>query len=222
MLTKAQSVFDATTASDGDAVAAYLFASNRLTSAAVGGNESLRTIAAMFDGAGTALTSTLVSGKQCLDVNVATFTATDLHVDGTVADGVTDADNPVKIGMQAYATLAASTAGKRVNASSDLYRRLYVNSGPNIAGKTATATVGITAASLGTPAAGRRVVNVQNNGTKTVFIGFDNTVTADTAATGGLQIPGHGATMEVPAGDNITLWAISAVAGQKVNVTELS
>lgn len=222
-LTKAQLVFDATTPANGDAVAAYLFASARLTSAAVAGNESLRTIAAIQDGAGTALTSTLLSGKQSLDVNVAGFSATDLHVDGTVADAVADADNPVKIGYHAYATLAAATAGNRVNAASDLFRRGYVNTSPNIGGLRTVATVGVAAVKVvTTPLAGREQLTLQNNGGKNMWIGFDNTVTADggTTATGGMLLPAHGGTWSVPMGDNIDVWAISDTALQKLMVLE--
>lgn len=176
----------------------------------------------LFDGAGTALTSTLNSGKQSLDVNVTGLSAATQHVDGTVADAVADADNPVKIGAKAYSTLAAATAGNRVNLASDLYRRLYVNASPNVAAKVATVTVGITAASIGTAQPGRRNVTLQNNGNVPIYIGFDATVTADTAATGGVQIPGHGGTLDMLAGDNIPIFAISGTAAQKLCVYELA
>lgn len=222
-LTKAQLVFDSTTAANGDAVAAYLFATNRLTSTAVNGNESLHTIAALQDGAGTALTSTLVGAKQSLDVNVASFTATDLHVDGTVADGVADANNPVKIGSRAFsgALSAIGAAGERADGLSDMYRRIMVTVAPQVSVKVQTATVGITAAKLlAAENAGRTWISLQNNGSQPIYIGADNTVTADTAATGGLQVPAHGGTLEMPLGDALSLWAISGTAGQKVAVLE--
>lgn len=222
-LGKAQTFFDSTIVTNGDTIAAYLFATNRLTSATVNSNESLRTIAALQDGAGTAITSTLISAKQSLDVNVAGFSASSLHVDGTVADGATDADNPVKIGYQALSTLTATTTGKRVNGVSDLYRRVYTNNTPNIGQLTQTVTVGVAAAILvpTAPLAGRRKITIQNNSAKLIYIG-GATVTADTAATGGVQVAAHGGTYELEVGDNIVLYGIGAGAGLSVAVQEVA
>lgn len=54
--------------------------------------------------------------------------------------------------------------------------------------KTTVVSVGTTATALpATPVVGRKYIRVQNIGTATVYIGA-STVTADTAATGGIQI----------------------------------
>lgn len=224
-LTKAQLVFDSTTPANGDAVASYLFASNRLTSAAVAGNESLRTIAALQDGAGTALTSTLTGGKQALDINIAGFSASSgFDVQGNVADGSSDTGtNPVKIGSRLFSgALGAGSAGNRADTLADLYRRMYVTSAPQVGNKLTSTTVGTAAVKIvATPMAGVQTVRLMNNGSQPIYIGVDNTVTADNTATGGLLLPAHGGFMELGSGDAIVWWAISGTAGQRLLVVEV-
>lgn len=74
MLSKDKLIYDGTTPADGDSVAAFLHATNKLASAAVNSNESLYTIAALNDGTGTAITSTAgtgaYTGKQGIDVSL--------------------------------------------------------------------------------------------------------------------------------------------------------
>jgi len=221
MLSK-QSYADLTTPTNGDTIVSYVFGTNRVASAAVAGNESLYTISALSEGAGTALTSTLVSGKQSLDVNVTAFDGTAvLNIDGNVADDAVDSGDPVKVGTratQAFPTAVAS--GDRADMLSDVQRRLRVTNAPNIAAKVSRAAVGLTAAALVTPQAGRQKFVFQNRGNKKVWIGFDASVTADDAATGGIVIDAHNGTWAGELGDNVSLFGISDTAGQFLFVYE--
>lgn len=233
-LSKDKLILDTTAMADSDNVGAYLRDSN-----------------------GALITSTLVSGKQALDVNVvngpddgffledaasadghvgqsilsvrqdtlATSTSTDgdyadfkvnargalwVAPVGTVADGVADTENPVKVGTRALAgPLAALTTGQRADMVSDLYRRLYVNSSANVAILAAAATVtdvaGIIAAAIG----GRRTIIVSNRGNKAIYVGN----VAVTAAAG--FTVSAGATISIDLGENVALYAI-ADTGQSV------
>lgn len=224
MLTKAQAVFDAAVPANGDATAAYLFASNRLTSTTIGGSEALDVKSFLADGAGTALTSTTVGGVQALDVNIAAFSATGFMVEGNIADGAADAgSDPVKIGSRVISgVLGAATAGNRADGLSDLYRRILTSDAPSVANKHGVTTVGVAAVKIVTTnLAGRTRFLAQNNSAHPIYIGADNTVTADSSATGGLLIPGHGGTLELPSGDSLDWYAISDTAAQKLVVVEL-
>lgn len=85
-------------------------------------------------------------------------------------------------------------------------------------------TVGATAVLLpATPLAGRATMIVQNVGATTIYIGA-STVTADTAATGGIQLvsgsPGGSTPISLAAG--VLLYAISSAAGGKVACLEVA
>lgn len=217
-LNKVQLEYVAGTPADADAVAAYLRTStNALTSIALltGTVEALDVRAFTSDAAGVGITSTLVTGKQSLDVNVtAIASGTMFDVEGNVADGVADGTSkPVKIGWQAVQALpAAATSGQRVNGIADLYRRGYVNTSPNIAVRTTQASVAATAALLvATALPGRQRIAIQNDSSKAIYIGPTGVTTSGTTI--GIRIPGNGGYYEDLWGDNIPIYAIGVSAG---------
>lgn len=207
------------------------------------------------DSLGNLLTSTLISGKQALDVNIvagpddpvydedsasadgeklmavaavrqdALASSVDTDGDhgwlklnsrgalwsvpvGTVADDAVDTENPVKVGSRALSgPLAAVASGDRADAISDLYRRIYVNNGSNIAVKTTAVGVTDTAASLVTALGGRRQYMIQNLSNKEIFIGDATVTTAD-----GWRIAA-GAAFGIELGENVALYAVAATAG---------
>lgn len=130
---------------------------------------------------------------------------------GTVADGVADNENPVKIGSRAVVgPLAALATGQRADAISDLYRRLYVNNGANIAIKSGAANVTDTAAAIittGSSLAGRRNYMIQNLSNKEIFIGSAAVTTAN-----GWRIA-SGAAFGLELGPDVAIFAVAASAG---------
>lgn len=84
--------------------------------------------------------------------------------------------------------------------------------------KTTVVSVGTTATALpSTPIVGRKYLRVQNIGTATVYIGA-STVTADTAATGGIQITPY-SVWEEKYDDTVIIYGIVASGTQNI-VTE--
>jgi len=107
----------------------------------------------------------------------------DLDVVGNVADDAVDSGNPLKIGSRGVsgALTALSTSGDRADLLSDLYRRVWVNTAPNILSKLSKPTASTSAAQVAaTPQPGRRSILVQNLSTKPIYYGPDNTVIAAT------------------------------------------
>lgn len=141
-------------------------------------------------------------------------------VAGNVADDAVDSGNPVKIGSRAVsgALAAVSAAGDRADAISDLYRRLYVNTTPNIAMATASTAMSSVAAVIVTSAlAGRRNMLIKNESTKVVHVGIIGVTTAN-----GFPIAA-GATMSLDIGPNIAIYGIMAAAATgTVRVLELA
>ena len=73
---------------------------------------------------------------------------------------------------------------------------------------------------LATPLAGRACMLVQNVGATTIYLG-KSTVTADTAATGGLQLlPGQ--SIPIALSSAVLLYAISSAAGGLVLTAEVA
>lgn len=129
---------------------------------------------------------------------------------GNVADDAVDSGNPLKVGSRALSGVltAVSTTGDRADMISDLYRRVYVKTAPNIAGSNAAVSVSDTAGGtsvFATPAAGRCRVQVQNNsGTnKPMWLGF-GTVTISN----GIKL-NAGATWTEELGPDLLLKAIT-------------
>lgn len=135
---------------------------------------------------------------------------------GNVADDAVDSGNPVKIGSRAVsgALTAVSASGDRADLLSDLYRRIWVNTAPNIAGS--NAAVSITDAAGGTsvfasPLPGRRRVLVQNLDNKAIYLGFGTVTQAN-----GIRVASN-ASWSDELGPNIDLKAISE-AGETADV----
>lgn len=131
--------------------------------------------------------------------------------DGTVADDGVDAGNPIKVGSRAVsgALTAVSTSGDRADLLSDLYRRVWVNTAPNIAGSNAAVSVTDTAggtALFASPLAGRRKVRIQNLGLTSIYMGF-GTVTA----VNGSRLAA-GATEDLEMGPDLAFKALASTA----------
>jgi hypothetical protein len=143
------------------------------------------------------------------------------QVAGDVADDDVDSGNPIKIGFHAYAgpLSAVSAAGDRVNGASDLYRRLYVNNGSNIAIEDTQVNVTDAAATAlpTTSLAGRRTIMIQNLSSKEVYIGK----TGVTSANG--FVLGARATLSLDLGPDIVVYARGSQAtAQDLRILELA
>lgn len=137
---------------------------------------------------------------------------------GTVADDAADAENPIKVGFRATnaALSAASAANDRVDGISDLYRRLFVNTSPNIGLNSQSLTVDSTEVAFPTPLAGRRIVYVQNTSSSDVYIGPTGVTTSS-----GLRVA-KGATVDFECGPNVALFAIAGSDTNAVRIFELA
>lgn len=139
---------------------------------------------------------------------------------GTAADDAADSEAPVKIGSRSVSGAALTTVSAnndRADLISDKYRRVWINDSANVGLLSAAAGVADSAAALvATAMAGRRSVMVQNLGSKAIFVG-DAAVTTAT----GIRVSA-GATVDIDLGENVSLFAIAAVAGpQDVRVLEV-
>jgi hypothetical protein len=146
---------------------------------------------------------------------------TNSAVSGDVADDAADSGNPLKIGTKAIngALTAISAGDDRANAISDMYRRLWVTTAPNAAGSNAAVSVDTTAGGVtvfATPIEGRAEVEVQNLGSKAIYLGF-GTVTASN----GIRVAG-GATWSRQLGPDVILKAIADTGTQDVRVMQLA
>lgn len=146
---------------------------------------------------------------------------TNAQVSGDVADDAADSGNPLKIGSRAVsgALAAVSATGDRADMISDLYRRVWVNTAPNIAGSNAAVSVDTTAggvALFASPLAGRRKVEIQNLGNKAIFVG-----TGTVTAANGVRIAAGG-TMSQDLGPDIALKAIAESGTVDTRVLQLA
>lgn len=143
-------------------------------------------------------------------------------VSGDIADSAADSGNPVKIGGRAISGALVSTGmadNDRADLVTDLYRRVWVNDTPNVAGSNAAVSVDTTAggvALFASPLAGRKEVEIQNLGNKSIFVGF-GTVTA----ANGTRIAA-GATLTKDLGPDLALKAIAESGTQDVRVLQVA
>lgn len=147
---------------------------------------------------------------------------TSANLSSSVADDAADAGNPIKMGGRGVSGLlsALSASNDRYDLLGDMYRRTFVNNCYNVGHKTSIATIGATAAEIvATPLAGRKNITIQNLSSASIWLGEDNTVTADDAATGGVEIP-KGSSYTDDFGENIDIWLISNGAGRVVKIHE--
>jgi hypothetical protein len=269
-LSKDKLIYDATTPSDGDSVAAFLrTGSGALTStggaldvnisAFTAADVDIRDLVFATDkvdvsGSEVSLDSTTLAALENITVSATDLDIRDLafatdKVDvggsvialdagtlaalesitisgavtatGNVADDAADTGSPIKVGTRAVsgALTAVSTTGDRADSISDLYRRLWVNTAPNVAGSNAAVSVDTTAggvALFASPLAGRQRVEIQNLGNKAIFVGF-GTVTA----ANGTRIAA-GATFTQMLGPDLALKAIAESGTVDTRVLQLA
>lgn len=146
---------------------------------------------------------------------------TNAVVAGDVADDAVDSGNPLKVGTRAVsgALAAVSATGDRANMISDLYRRTWVNTAPNIGGNNFALALGTTAGGTAlatTVLDGRRFIRVQNLGTKAIFWGFGTV-----SAANGSRIAA-GATEMIEAGPDIAVKAIAESGTQDLRIAQLA
>jgi hypothetical protein len=113
-----------------------------------------------------------------------------------------------------------SATDDRADQISDLYRRTWVNTSANIAGSNAAVSVDTTAggvALFASPLAGRRVAQVQNLGSKAIFIGFGTVTSAN-----GLRVAAGATETLTDFGPDLALKAIAESGTQNVRVLQLA
>lgn len=143
------------------------------------------------------------------------------QVSGDVADDAADSGNPMKVGSRAVsgALTAVSATGDRADLLSDLYRRVWVNDAPNVGGSNAAVSVDTTVggvALFASPLAGRKKVEIQNLGSKEIYIGFGTV-----SSSNGIRVAG-GATYTTTLGPDLALKAIASTGTQDVRVLQLA
>ena len=139
-----------------------------------------------------------------------------------IADDDADSGNPLKIGGRATGALlsALSADNDRYDMLGDRYRRTFVSTAYNVGHEVTTETIGATASQIvATPLAGRMNMTIQNRSNSSLWLGFDNTVTADNTSTGGIEIPKQASYTDA-FGENLNVWLISDGAGKIVKVHE--
>jgi len=147
---------------------------------------------------------------------------TNAVIGGDVADSAADSGNPIKVGARAIAGALVSTGmadNDRADNVSDLYRRLWVNTAPNVAISNAAVSIPNTAggtALFASPLAGRRKVIVQNLDNQAIYLGF-GTVTA----ANGIRVAA-GATWSDELGPDLALKALSEGATADVRVLQIA
>lgn len=137
-----------------------------------------------------------------------------------IADDAADAENPIKMGSHAYdqgSVLGAVTAGDKANLAADLYRRVFVNDSYFAYKNTAASVTTTNTEFVGTPLAGRKSVEVQNKGTKSVYL---NALTGGTTATG-MEIP-PGSSANFSLGQACDIWLVAASGTQDVRIVEFA
>jgi len=140
----------------------------------------------------------------------------------SVADDAADSGNPIKVGGRGVSGLlsALSATNDRFDMLGDLYRRQWVNKSYNVEIEVTTETVGAAAGEIvATPMAGRTNMTIQNASNNSVWLGHDAAVTADDAATGGIEIKKNISYTD-DFGENIDVFLISDGAGRTVKVLE--
>jgi len=185
------------------------------------GDQGIMALAVRSDAGGTLVSA---DGDYApLQVDAVGRLRTTAEVAGTVADDAVDSGNPIKVGGRGYDTgtalAALSASGDRFDLLGDLYRQLFVRDSHDVAWQVSAATVGATAAQIAvTPLAGRKSVLIQNISAKSIWLGFDNTVTTS-GSTRGIEIPKN-ASMEFKFGEALELWCIAAGAGNNITILE--
>jgi hypothetical protein len=169
---KDQLIFDTTQIQDSDSVGAFLRSSNGtlIDHALINTVNRLAVDATLKDGAGTALSSTLVSGKQSLDVNVTSginvevdLAATDDSVSSWTKDGV---------GTDITSTLVSGKQGLDVNIVNSLTVNDAALANTAVASNANPLDVANTAeAAVVSPLANRKYLSIYNTDNRKIYIG---------------------------------------------------
>lgn len=113
---------------------------------------------------------------------------------------------------------ATSANGDYASFLSDNKGRIWVNDAANVAQSYGALSITSTAAEfLGSPLSGRKVLLLQNLGSKDVYIGFDNSVTSSN----GLQLAKY-SSIELPFGDNLDVFMVTASGTADVRYIQLA
>ena len=138
---------------------------------------------------------------------------------GNVADDAADSGNPLKVGSRATdaALTELSAADDRADMISDIYRRVYTTSAPNVSMGYGAATVGTSAGVLVAANSGRQIIRIQNLENKDIYIGGDASVTTSN----GFRIAGQSSD-EIEIGEFIPVYAIGEAASMDVRYMQLA
>lgn len=190
-LSKDKLIYDSTTPSDGDSVAAFLRTGTSALTSTIAGSLDVNVTnltAADVDIRDLVFATDKVDvGGSVVALDAGTLAALEnitVIAAGNVADDAIDSGNPFKIGTRAVsgALAAVSASGDRADGISDLYRRLWVNNAPNIAGSNASVTVDDTAGGIvifTSVLAGRTRAIVKNMDNKPLYLGFGTVTVAN-------------------------------------------
>ena len=159
-------------------------------------------------------------GTSADGVTVNLGTNNDVTATGNVADDAADTGNPLKVGSRVETgALAAIADGDRADLLSDDFRRIWVNSAPNVsAAQTQISVSGVLVALPTTALTGRTRILIQNvsaGAANSVFVGGAGTTTGD-----GIRISA-GAAVTLDIGDDVTLSGISGGTAD-VRILELA
>lgn len=184
--------------------------------ASVSGDKGVLSLVVRKDAAGTLVSAD--GDYSALQVDASGQLRTVTSFSSAVADDTPDTENPIKVGSHVRAdgsALPASTAGDKVDLSSDLYRRVLINDAAHIGVLASAVTVGTSAVALPASAlAGRTRMMIQNRGGQSIFVGHSTVTTAT-----GIEVT-KGATLALEAGPAVAFYAISGSAGNDVRVVE--
>ena len=216
--------FDTTDAANSDNVGAYMLAGtdgDAIESTVVNSKESLNVAAALFSGAGVAITET----SGAMDVNISS-------ADINVAIDFEYAEDAASSGGETFAsvggirqdTLATSTSADgdytpfKVNAEGSLYTATTL-SPPNTAFASAAVSIDTTVGGVAIPAsplANRKTMIVQNEGNTIIYLGPSGLTTSTGLALGKRK------TIELELGPSALLFGIVGSGTQSVRAFEQS
>lgn len=163
-------------------------------------------------------TSTIAGDTTSIDATLTALSKAEDSVHGSGDQGImalaVRSDSEVALAADGdYHPLVVDEAGRlRVIADIDVTGLL-----PNTAINNEAISVGLTEVAIpASPLASRKLIQIQNNGDKSIFIGKTGVTTAN-----GIEIS-KGGSVILEAGPNIALYAISSAAAQDVRILELS
>jgi hypothetical protein len=202
-------VFDTTEIDSSDQVGSYIFGSggNLVASTTINSIERLAVDSTLKDGAGTALTSTLIGAKQALDVYIAE--GINVEVD------LSHLDDSVRLGDGAN-FFTSTTIGADIGLDVNIINTITAND-MALASAVNTALTHQTEATLPT-AANRKYLFIYNNGNKKLFVGNPTGLDVDN----GFPIS-PGSYLELRAGPDVALGYIRPTGGTSdLRVLELT